>query len=84
MVDWKVTAATLYCEAVDDEVTIIVNGDWSVKCTGQAKYGKPSKDTSSLVKKKAKTLGRQLKCAGLECAPVTGYKKKLVSEEPAK
>jgi hypothetical protein len=32
MVDWQITAATIYCDDVDDEVTVIVNRDGSVRC----------------------------------------------------
>ena len=39
MVDWKITAKTIYCEKADDEVTILVRNDWSVSCTGHSKYG---------------------------------------------
>ena len=41
MVDWKVTATTIHCDAVGDEVTILVYKDGSVKCIGYDKYGKP-------------------------------------------
>jgi len=34
MVNWQVTEVTIYCDAVDDEVTIQVYKDGSVKCTG--------------------------------------------------
>ncbi len=33
MVNWQITATTIYCEAVSDEVTIMVHKDWSVTCT---------------------------------------------------
>ncbi|MCJ7791782.1 MAG: hypothetical protein MUP49_05195 [Dehalococcoidia bacterium] len=36
--DWQVTATTIYCDAVDDDVTILVYKDWSTKCTGYKKY----------------------------------------------
>jgi hypothetical protein len=29
--DWQITATTIYCDAVDDDVTIIVYKDWSTK-----------------------------------------------------
>jgi hypothetical protein len=32
--DWQLTATAIYCDAVDDDVTIIVYKDWSTKCTG--------------------------------------------------
>ena len=34
MVDWQVTATTIYCDAVDDDVTLLVYKDGSAKCTG--------------------------------------------------
>jgi len=36
--DWRVTATTIYCHAVDDEVAILVYKDWSTKYTGYKKY----------------------------------------------
>ncbi len=80
MVNWQVTATTIYCDAVDDDVTLLVYKDWSVKCTGYSKYGERSKDTIRLLKK-AGQLKRQLGCAGLECYRVIQYKEKLFSEE---
>ena len=84
MVDWKVTATTIFCDAVDDEVTILVYKDWLVKCTGYSKYGEPSKDITKLLKKKSRQLKRQLSCAGPECSRVIQYKEKLLSEEARK
>jgi len=84
MVDWQITAATIYCLAVDDEVTIMVHKDWSIKCTGYNKYSQPGKETASLLKKKRKRLNRQLQCQGLECSRIIKYKEKLVAEEPVK
>ena len=84
MVDWQITAATIYCLAVDDEVTIMVHKDWSIKCTGYNKYSQPGKETTSLLKKKGKRLNRQLECQGLECHRIIQYKEKLLSEEPVK
>lgn len=34
MVNWQITAKTIYCDIVRDEVTIMVKKDWSVQCTG--------------------------------------------------
>lgn len=81
MVDWQVTATTIYCDAVDDEVTIIVSKDWSMKCTGYVKYGGTSGDALNLLKKKGKQLKRQLQCAGPECWRLAQYKDKLLAEE---
>ncbi len=84
MVNWQVTATTIYCDAVDNEVTLLVYKDWSVKCTGYRKYGEPNKDVINLLKKKSKQLKRQLECEGLECYQVIQYKEKLFAEEAGK
>lgn len=84
MVDWQITATTIYCDAVDEEVTLMVYKDWSTKCTGYRKYGEPGKDMLNLLNKKSKQLKRQLGCTGLECPRVTQYEEKLSTEEADK
>ena len=84
MASWKITAATIYCDAVDDEVTVLVYKDFSTKCTGYQKYFKPTREVANLLKKKSKRLGLQLACQGLECHRVTKYQEKLLSEEAKK
>ena len=81
MVNWQVTATTIYCDVVDDEATILVYKDWSTKCTGYDKYYQPNKETLKLLIRKNKQLKRQLKCEGLKCYRVSQYKEKLFSEE---
>ena len=84
MASWQTTETTIYCDAVDDEVTIVVYKDWSVKCTGYEKYGESSGDKTNLLKKRSRQLKRQLKCVGLECDRVVQYKGKLFSQEAGK
>ena len=84
MGNWQVTGTTIYCDAVDDEVTLLVYKDWSVKCTGYSKYGEPDKDTINLLKRRSRQLKRQLQCAGPECYRVIQYKDKLFSQEANK
>ncbi len=84
MTNWQLTTTTVYCDAVDDEVTLLVHRDWSVECTGYTKYAEPGKDALNLLKKKSKQLKRQLGCTGLECHRVIQYKEKLLSEEAKK
>jgi len=84
MVNWQITATTIHCDAIDEEVTLLVYKDWSTKCTGYKKYGQPSKEMLDLLKKKSKRSKRQLECTGLECPRITQYKEKLLSEEPGK
>jgi len=81
MADWQITAATIYCDDVDDEVTVIVNRDGSVRCVGFGKYSEPGKDTAGLIKQKSRRLKRQLKCTGPECDLITGYRDRLFAEE---
>jgi len=81
MVNWQLTATTIYCDAVDEEVTIIVYKDGSVKCTGYDKYNEPSKEIANLAKRKSKQLKRKLKCEGLECYRINQYTEKLFAEK---
>ena len=82
MTDWQVTATTIYCDAVDDEVTILVYKDWSTKCTGYKKYVESlDKERDKMLQKKTKRLGRNLKCEGPQDSRVTSYRDKLTAEE---
>jgi hypothetical protein len=81
MVDWQVTATTIYCDVLDDEVTILVYPDFSVHCTGYARYGRPGQDAEEELKKRSKKVGRDLGCEGITCWRVTQYRDKLIAEE---
>lgn len=69
MIDWQLTAVTINCSAVAEEVTIIVKNDWSVKCTGFDKL-----NTSSQAKL----------CKGIQCHQIKEYVQKLQAEESKK
>jgi hypothetical protein len=85
MVDWQLTATSIYCDAVDDDVTIIVNGDQTANCTGYKKYVESvTKGTAIMIKKKSKKLGRDVKCEGPLDYRIVNYRDKLFSEENAK
>ena len=45
MVSWQVTATTVHCTTVNDEVTLMVFKDGTTKCTGYKKYGETAKDS---------------------------------------
>ena len=81
MVNWQLTATTIYCDAVDDEVTLMVYKDGSTKCTGYGKYYPPGREIKKLLEKKSKRLNRRLECEGIECYRVVQYKEKLFAEE---
>jgi hypothetical protein len=82
MGDWQLTATTIYCDAVDDDVTIIVYSDWKTRCTGFFKYSEES-GNPKLLAKKSQQLKRSLRCEGPLDSRVTNYRDKLVKEEAA-
>ena len=82
MPDWERTATTIYCDAVDDEVTLIVHRDGTSQCTGHTKYSNPDKETSKSIKTRSRHSGKQLRCDGPECHRVTQYHDRLFAEEP--
>ena len=82
MKDWEVTATTIYCDAVDDDITLIVDKDWNIQCTGYRKYvTNIDKETAIQLKRKSKRLARSLRCEGPQDFRVTNYRDKLISEE---
>jgi len=80
MPDWQVTATTIRCDAVDDEVTIMVYGDWSTECTGFHKYTESREEQLNLLRKSLR-LQRTLECEGVRCTRIAEYKQKLQDEE---
>lgn len=84
MVNWQVTATTIYCDAVDDDVTLMVYKDRSTRCVGFKKYIESiTKETAKELKRRAKKLGRELRCEGPECARVIAYRDEAFAEEAA-
>lgn len=73
---WQVTATTIFCDHVNEFITIMVNKDWSCKCTWAAKYKHMAKLSSQLK-------GKADKCTGAECKNITDYRDKLKKEEAA-
>ena len=81
MTDWEVTATIILCDDVDDEVTIIVNKDGTVICTGSRKYLKSGKEATKELKKKSREKGKPLACKGDACAKVPRYRDELMSKK---
>ncbi len=79
MVDWLITATTIYCDAVEDEVTFIAGKDGTMKCTGYNVYSSPSKKNIKMIKPKSKRLKKTIRCEGLDCHRIKEYKSKLFS-----
>mgnify|MGYP001133793216 CR=1 FL=1 len=82
MMNWQVTATTIYCDAVDDDVTIMVYKDRTVRCAGYKRYVE-NKENAKALKRRAKKLGRELRCEGPECSRMIEYREKLFAEEAA-
>lgn len=80
MASWQITATTIYCDTVDDEATVIVYKDGTIKCTGYNRYFHPDHETDKFMKRRGKVLHRILKCDGLECQRVTAYRDNLMAE----
>lgn len=84
MTNWQLTATTIYCDAVDDDVTIMVYKDWSTTCTGYKKYGEGlNKETAKMLRKKAGRLASNLGCEGPLDYRVTDYRDRLMAEDKA-
>jgi hypothetical protein len=84
MVDWEITATTIYCEDVDDEVTLLISADGTVKCTGRERYTSKDKDVIKAVKKKSKLTGKRPQCRPGECRKITEQVKKHLGGESKK
>ena len=80
MVDWEITVTTVYCNSIDEEVTLVVNEDGAWRCTGQQRYDQPGKDAARLLKRKSKMTGKSLNCLGKKCPAAKGYWDGLLSE----
>ena len=81
MTNWQITAKTIFCDAVDDEVTLMVYKNNSVRCTGCQKYGQPNSITRQIIKEKTRKLKRPIKCEGELCVRITDYREKILHEE---
>ena len=81
MADWQITAKTIFCEAVDDEVTILVQKSGATHCTGCRKYGQPNDITRALINQKTRQLNRSIKCEGEGCLRVSEYKNQILAEK---
>ncbi|MEE8619278.1 MAG: hypothetical protein V3S84_04030 [Dehalococcoidales bacterium] len=84
MASWQVTATTIYCDAVDDDVTLMVYKDRLTRCVGYKKYIESiTKETAKELKKRAKKLGRELRCEGPECSRVIVFRDEVFAEKAA-
>jgi hypothetical protein len=84
VVNWQVTVTTIYCDAVDDDVMIVVKKDWTTTYTGHRKYIEGlDKETAKMLKRKAKRMGRNLRCEGPLDYRITNYRDRLIAQDKA-
>ncbi|OGO25373.1 MAG: hypothetical protein A2144_09445 [Chloroflexi bacterium RBG_16_50_9] len=81
MVNWMITATTIYCDTVDDDVTLLVYKDGTAKCTGYRKYGNPG---GKPLKTKSNKAGQPLRCEPSACERLIQYRDRLLAEETTK
>jgi hypothetical protein len=81
MVDWEITATTIFCDDVADEVTLLVSGNGTVKCTSREKYARPTKDVAREIKQKSKQSGRQIRCLEDSCPRLAQYRDMFLGEK---
>jgi hypothetical protein len=79
--DWQVTATTIKCDAVSDEITIMVYPDGTARCASYNKYGATDNKTLANIEKRAKKLGVSIKCEGPQCCRITDYRDRIMAEE---
>lgn len=78
--DWQVTATSMYCDFIDDFVTIIVNNDWSIKCCWYNQHNRRVIDDKRPKFDKKISLKME-KCRGPQCIFAINYLDKLRKEE---
>jgi hypothetical protein len=78
---WKITATTISCDYVDDSVTIMVDKDWTTRCSWYSRYKQiPEENKKRKIEKEIRL--KITKCLGTECPLAITYRDKLIQEEP--
>ncbi len=84
MVDWQVTATTIYCDAVAADVTLMVDGDGGVRCAGTLKYlTRTTPNIQRQLKQRSRKQGHPLACEGDACQRTVAYRDRIFAEEKA-
>jgi hypothetical protein len=81
LTEWEVTAATVYCTAVDDEVTLLIYRDGQVNCTGQQLYQNPDRGNARRLVERSGRAGRKLACSGTGCVTIRDYLAEIFQEK---
>jgi hypothetical protein len=84
MADWQVTATTINCEAVDADVTLMVDGDGGVRCAGMLKYlTRTTPNIQRQMKQRSRKQKRPLGCEADACQRTVAYRDRIFAEEKA-
>ena len=84
MVDWQVTATTIYCDAVAADVTLMVDADGGVRCAGMLKYlEQTTPNIQRQLKQRSRQQKRPLGCEGAACQRMATYRDRIFAEEKA-
>ncbi len=78
--NWQITATTIHCDYVDDDVTIMVDKDWTTRCTWYRRYKQKSLENRKQKFDQEIKL-KIAKCLGTECPLALKYRDKLIQEE---
>lgn len=78
--NWQITATTIYCDHVDDYVTIMVDKDWTTRCAWFNRYKQKALDDEKQ-KFDKHIKGKIEKCIGPDCPMAMEYRDKLIKEE---
>jgi hypothetical protein len=68
MTDWQMTATTIFCDDIGEEVTIMVYKDGKTRCTGYDLFTKLNADV------KSKKVSSDIECHGPVCRRVASIK----------
>lgn len=79
---WQITATTMLCEVVADYVTVMVNRDWSCRCTWCDRY-KLAAESGAKKKFSGAVRSKIAACRWPQCSYVLGYRDRLIAEESA-
>lgn len=78
--NWQITATTIQCDYVNEAVTLMVDRDWTVRCTWYRRYKQKAREDSKKKFEKAISLKIE-KCRGTECPLALNYRDKLMQQE---
>jgi len=82
MVDWQVTATTIYCDDVAADVTVMVDGGGGVRCAGILKYlTQTTPNIQRQLKQRSRHQKRPLGCKGDACLRTVAYRDRIFAEE---